>query len=86
VARRRPRARERADGRGRCSRLQIAGEARETVLFLIRHHSDVARRLPPRHRGPDVVKEFADFVGTEDRLKMLCLITLADVGAVSPTR
>jgi len=31
-----------------------------------------------------VVKEFADFVGTEDRLKMLCLITLADVGAVSP--
>ena len=33
---------------------------------------------------PDVVKEFADFVGTEDRLKMLCLITLADVGAVSP--
>jgi [protein-PII] uridylyltransferase len=67
------------------SRLQIGGEARETVLFLIRHHirmSLVAFRRDTE--DPDVVKGFADFIGTEDRLKMLCLITLADVGAVSP--
>jgi [protein-PII] uridylyltransferase len=70
---------------GALSRMQITGDARDTVLFLIRHHvrmSLVAFRRDTE--DPDVVKEFADFIGTEDRLKMLCLITLADVGAVSP--
>jgi [protein-PII] uridylyltransferase len=33
---------------------------------------------------PEIVKEFAGVVGTEDRLKMLCLMTLADIEAVSP--
>jgi [protein-PII] uridylyltransferase len=33
---------------------------------------------------PEIVKEFAGLLGTEDRLKMLCLMTLADVEAVSP--
>ena len=33
---------------------------------------------------PHVVKQFADLVGTEERLKLLCLMTLADVGAVNP--
>ncbi|HUC33620.1 MAG TPA: HD domain-containing protein, partial [Ilumatobacteraceae bacterium] len=67
------------------TRLQITGEARDTVLFLIRHHIQMALVAFRRDtEDPDVVKEFADFVGTEDRLKMLCLITLADVGAVSP--
>src|SRR6185436_3660883 len=67
------------------ARLQITGEARDTVLFLIRHHirmSLVAFRRDTE--DPDVVKGFADFIGTEDRLKMLCLMTLADVSAVSP--
>ncbi len=79
------RSRASAWPRARLTRLQITGEARDTVLFLIRHHirmSLVAFRRDTE--DPDVVKEFADFVGTEDRLKMLCLITLADVGAVSP--
>jgi [protein-PII] uridylyltransferase len=66
-------------------RLQVAGDARETVLFLIRHHlrmSLVAFRRDTE--DPDIVKEFAAFIGTEERLKMLCLLTLADVEAVSP--
>jgi [protein-PII] uridylyltransferase len=70
---------------GALARLQITGDARDTVLFLIRHHirmSLVAFRRDTE--DPDVVKGFADFIGTEDRLKMLCLLTLADVGAVSP--
>jgi len=33
---------------------------------------------------PEVVRQFAALVGVEDRLKMLCLMTLADVEAVSP--
>jgi [protein-PII] uridylyltransferase len=31
-----------------------------------------------------VVRQFAELVGTEPRLQMLCLLTLADLGAVSP--
>ena len=66
-------------------RLQLTGEARETVLFLIRHHlrmSLVAFRRDTE--DPEIVKDFAAFIGTEERLKMLCLMTLADVEAVSP--
>ena len=33
---------------------------------------------------PDIVKQFAALVGTEERLKMLCLMTLVDIEAVSP--
>jgi [protein-PII] uridylyltransferase len=65
--------------------LQVAGEARDTVLFLIRNHlrmSLVAFRRDTE--DPEIVKEFAGLVGTEDRLKMLCLMTLADIEAVSP--
>jgi [protein-PII] uridylyltransferase len=66
-------------------RLQLSEQARETVLFLIKHHlrmSLVAFRRDTE--DPDIVKDFAAFVGTESRLKMLCLLTLADVEAVSP--
>jgi [protein-PII] uridylyltransferase len=66
-------------------RLHLAGEARETVLFLIKHHlrmSLVAFRRDTE--DPEIVKDFSAFIGTEERLKMLCLMTLADVEAVSP--
>ena len=60
-------------------------DARDTVEFLIRHHlrmSLVAFRRDTE--DPEIVKQFAALVGTEERLKMLCLLTLADVEAVSP--
>ena len=66
-------------------RLQLAPEARDMVLFLIRNHlrmSLVAFRRDTE--DPDVVREFAGLLGTEERLKMLCLMTLVDVEAVSP--
>ncbi len=66
-------------------RLQLTGDGRDTVLFLIKHHlrmSLVAFRRDTE--DPEIVKDFAAFIGTEERLKMLCLMTLADVGAVSP--
>jgi [protein-PII] uridylyltransferase len=66
-------------------RLHMTGEARETVLFLIKHHlrmSLVAFRRDTE--DPEIVKDFSAFIGTEERLKMLCLMTLADVEAVSP--
>ena len=66
-------------------RLQLPPESCDTIDFLIRHH--IAMSLVAFRRDtedPDIVKQFAALVGTEERLKMLCLLTLADVDAVSP--
>ena len=66
-------------------RLQVTGEARDTVLFLIGNHLRMSLAAFRRDtKDPDIVKEFAGLVGTEERLQMLCLMTLADVEAVSP--
>jgi len=65
--------------------LPLPDGGRETVIFLIRHHlqmSQVAFRRDTE--DPEVVRQFAVLVGGEARLKMLCLMTFADVGAVSP--
>jgi [protein-PII] uridylyltransferase len=64
---------------------QLADSARDTVLFLIRQHlrmSQVAFRRDTE--DPEIVREFAALVATEERLKLLTLMTLADVEAVSP--
>ena len=66
-------------------RLDLAPAARATVEFLIREHlkmSLVAFRRDTE--DPEIVRQFADLVGSEERLKMLCLLTLADVDAVGP--
>src|SRR6185436_12582205 len=66
-------------------RLDLDANARETVLFLIRNHlrmSLVAFRRDTE--DPDIVKDFSAFIGNEERLKMLTLMTLVDVEAVSP--
>jgi len=65
----------------------LADDARDTVRFLISHHlrmSQVAFRRDTE--DPEIVREFAALVGTEERLKLLSLMTLADVEAVSPRR
>src|SRR5215472_11784014 len=65
-------------------RIGLSQEARETVEFLIANHlamSQVAFRRDTE--DPEIVRRFAELVGVEERLKMLCLMTLADVEAVS---
>jgi [protein-PII] uridylyltransferase len=65
-------------------RLGLAPEARATIEFLIANHlamSQVAFRRDTE--DPEIVRTFAGLVGVEERLKMLCLMTLADVEAVS---
>jgi [protein-PII] uridylyltransferase len=67
-----------------CDRLGIHGSRRETVEFLVSQHlkmSLVAFRRDTE--DPEVVRQFAALVGVEERLQMLCLMTLADVEAVS---
>jgi [protein-PII] uridylyltransferase len=70
---------------GFLDQLQLGDAARQTVLFLIAEHlrmSQVAFRRDTE--DPEIVREFAALVGSEERLKLLCLLTLADVSAVSP--
>ncbi|HKT81475.1 MAG TPA: HD domain-containing protein [Vicinamibacterales bacterium] len=65
-------------------RLELSPEARSTVEFLVSEHlkmSLVAFRRDTE--DPEIVRQFATLVGVEDRLKSLCLMTLADVEAVS---
>ncbi len=65
-------------------RVGLPRDARDTVEFLIANHlamSQVAFRRDTE--DPDIVRKFAELVGVEDRLKMLCLMTIADVEAVS---
>ena len=69
----------------RClERLELPAPDRETVLFLIEHHLDMAANLRRDIFDPRTVAQFADTVGAPDRLKMLCLFTYADIKAVSP--
>jgi [protein-PII] uridylyltransferase len=65
-------------------RLDLAREQRESIEFLIANH--LAMSLVAFRRDtedPDIVRQFAALVGVEERLRMLCLMTLADVEAVS---
>ena len=75
--------------------LEIAGRAmdrldadpkeREEVLFLIaQSHLELSAALRRDIFNPETVAAFADKVGTPERLKMLCLLTYADVKAVNP--
>jgi [protein-PII] uridylyltransferase len=67
------------------ARLHVSEEQRDVVLFLIRHHLRMSIAAFRRDtEDPDIVRQFASLVGTEERLKMLCLMTLVDVEAVSP--
>ena len=67
-------------------RLELPQEARDTVEFLIRQHLEMSRVAFRRDLDdPQVVERFARLVGTEELLKMLCLMTLVDVEAVSST-
>jgi [protein-PII] uridylyltransferase len=66
-------------------RLGLDQDAAQAVDFLIRHHlkmSKVAFRRDTEE--PEVVRQFASMFSTEEQLKMLVLLTLCDVGAVSP--
>ncbi len=66
-------------------RLELDESSRQTIDFLIRNHLRMSRVAFRRDtEEPEVVKQFASMFSSEDHLKMLCLLTLADVGAVSP--
>ena len=66
-------------------RLHLDRDASETIDFLVTHHLDMSVAAFRRDtEDPEIVRQLADLVGIEERLKMLCLLTLVDVEAVSP--
>ena len=65
-------------------RLGVPADQRLDVEFLIGQHLQMSRAAFRRDsEDPAVVRQFATLVGTEERLKMLCLMTVVDVEAVS---
>jgi [protein-PII] uridylyltransferase len=67
-------------------RLEVPAESRQAIEFLIRNHLAMSQVAFRRDLDdPHVVAQFAHLVGTEELLKMLCLMTLVDVEAVSST-
>ena len=70
---------------GALRRLRLPDKSIATVEFLIRHHLQMSVLAFRRDvEDPETATQFARLVGTEERLKLLCLLTLADVDAVSP--
>ena len=60
-------------------RLQLSGGALQTIEFLIRNRPQMSQIAFRRDTGdPEVIKMFAAIFSTEEQLKMLCLMTVAD--------
>ncbi len=72
--------------RAACERLGLPAEEVDLVGWLVRHHlvmSDVAQK---RDIGdPRTVAQFAEIVGTVERLRLLLVLTVSDIRAVGPS-
>ncbi len=65
-------------------RLDLDPLDRETVRYLVASHLDMSAAVRRDVFDPANVKTFAEKVGSPERLKMLCLLTYADIKAVNP--
>jgi [protein-PII] uridylyltransferase len=65
-------------------RLDVDPRERAEVLFLIASHLELSAALRRDIFDPATVAGFAEKMGTPERLKMLCLMTYADIKAVNP--
>ena len=66
-------------------RLSAKPEEEETVRFLIRNHLEMSTAF--LHRDifdPTTLHRMAELVGSQDRLRMLCLLTYCDIKSVNP--
>lgn len=65
-------------------RLDLDPSDRDTVRYLVGSHLEMSAAMRRDVFDPANVKIFADRVGVPERLKMLCLMTYADIKAVNP--
>ena len=64
-------------------RLDLDQADRETVRYLVANHLEMSAAMRRDVFDPENVKAFAEKVGVPERLKMLCLMTYADIKAVN---
>ncbi|MGA2990037.1 MAG: [protein-PII] uridylyltransferase [Candidatus Korobacteraceae bacterium] len=67
-----------------CADLALSVEDTETVSFLIAYHLDMSAAMRRDIFDPGTLQTLAQAVGSPERLKMLCLLTYADISAVNP--
>ena len=68
-----------------CGRLDLSNDDIELVAWLVRFHLNFSKAAQHYDLSdPDVIAEFARFVGDRERLVYLFLLTVADVTAVGP--
>ena len=65
-------------------RLDLDPMDRETLRYLVGSHLEMSAAMRRDVFDPSNVKSFAEKVGVPERLKMLCLVTYADIKAVNP--
>ena len=68
-----------------CPRLGLTREETETVSWLVRHHllmSKIAFRYDLN--DPKTIQDFAEIVQSPERLKLLLVLTVADIRGVGP--
>jgi [protein-PII] uridylyltransferase len=70
--------------RAALGRLGLDAESTETVLFLIGNHLEMSWAMRRDIFDPENVRALAAKVGTLERLRLLCLMTYADIRAVNP--
>ena len=65
-------------------RLEIPPEKAEKVVFVVQNHLEMSKIILRRDFSDvHVIQQFADMVATPDNLRMLCLLTYADMKAVN---
>ncbi len=68
-----------------CPRLGLTAAETETVAWLIEQHLTMSNIAQSRDiTDPKTIRDFADIVQSPERLKMLLLLTVADIRAVGP--
>ncbi len=65
-------------------RLDLDPVDRESVRYLVGSHLEMSAAMRRDVFDPANVKAFSERVGAPERLKMLCLLTYADIKAVNP--
>jgi [protein-PII] uridylyltransferase len=68
-----------------CRKFELPPEDEELVCFLVAYHLDISAVMRRDIFDPETIQGLAKRVGSQERLKMLALLTYADIGAVNPT-
>ncbi|MFQ5774136.1 MAG: [protein-PII] uridylyltransferase, partial [Kiloniellaceae bacterium] len=68
-----------------CPRLGLSDEETETVAWLVRHHLAMSDTAFKRDLAdPQTIRDFAGLVQSPERLRLLLVLTVADIRAVGP--